>query len=345
MTLANGLELTGIHHVSSITSDIIANRDFYTRALGLRIVKKTVNQDAPSVYHLFYADGLGSAGSDVTFFGFPSTPINQPGAGEIGEIALRVASRDSLTFWEERFEKLGIEHQPLTERAGYPALPFTDPEGQRLAIVASDGNDPIPGGTPWERATVPVEHGITGLGIVSITTGRPDATLRVLTDVMGFRVIDDRPDDSVTGNRTVILETGKGGLNGTVILHVRPNAPMARLGHGGVHHVAFRVPTYEAHTAWNRHLADAGINVTPVIDRFYFRAMYFREPGGVLFEISSDEPGFTGDEPLETLGESLALPPFLEPQRATIEAQIRPLPTTPDITTREYGEALESVTR
>lgn len=345
MALANGLELTGIHHVSSITSDVVANRDFYTRALGLRIVKKTVNQDATNVYHLFYADGLGSPGSDVTFFGFPSTPINQPGAGEIGEIALRVENGDSLRFWEQRFDRLGIEHQAITDRAGYQALPFTDPEGQRLAIVASNGNDPIPGGTPWERATVPVEHGITGLGIVSITTGRPEASLRVLIDVMGFRVVEDRPDDNVPDNRTVVLETGKGGLNGTLIVHVRPNAPLARLGHGGVHHVAFRVPTYEAHTAWNRYLADAGMNVTPVIDRFYFRAMYFREPGSVLYEISTDEPGFTGDEPLETLGESLALPPFLEPQRARIEAQLRPLPTTPDITTREYGETLEGVAR
>jgi len=345
MTLSNGLELTGIHHVSSITSDVVANRDFYTRALGLRIVKKTVNQDATDVYHLFYADGLGSAGSDVTFFGFPSTPINQPGAGEIGEIALRVERQESLEFWRTRFETLGVEHQAITQRAGYSALPFTDPEGQRLAIVAGNGDEPIPGGTPWERATVPVEHGVTGLGIVSITTSRPDATLRMLTDVMGFRVVEDRPNDGVPGNRTVVLETGKGGLNGTMILHVRPNAPMTRLGHGGVHHVAFRVPTYEAHTAWNTYLADAGINVTPVIDRFYFRAMYFREPGGVLFEISSDEPGFTGDEPLETLGESLALPPFLEPQRPQIEAQLRPLPTTPDITSREYGEALEGATR
>lgn len=345
MALANGLELTGIHHVSAITSDVVANRDFYTRALGLRIVKKTVNQDATDVYHLFYADGLGSAGSDVTFFGFPSTPINQPGAGEIGEIALRVEHTDSLRFWEQRFDTLGVERQAVTERAGFSALPFTDPEGQRLAIIASDGTNPIPGGTPWDRATVPVEHGITGLGLVSISTIRPEGTLRVLTEVMGFRIVEDRPDDRIPGNRTVVLETGKGGLNGTLIVHVRPNAPLARLGHGGVHHVAFRVPTYEAHTAWNTHLADAGMNVTPVIDRFYFRAMYFREPGGVLFEISSDEPGFTGDEPLETLGESLALPPFLKPRRASIEAQLRPLLTTPEITTREYGDVLQGVSR
>lgn len=345
MALANGLELTGIHHVSSITSDVVANRDFYTRALGLRIVKKTVNQDATGVYHLFYADGLGSAGSDLTFFGFAGTPLNQPGTGEIGEIALRVADSDSLRFWEDRFDTLGIEHQAVTERAGYRTLPFTDPEGQRLAIIASDQPDPIPGGAPWDRATVPVELGITGLGIVSITTASPDPTLRVLTDVMGFRIIDDQPDATVRDNRTVVLETGKGGLNGTMIVNVRPHAPQARLGHGGVHHVASRVPTYEAHTAWNRHLADAGMNVTPVIDRFYFRAMYFHEPGGVLFEISSDEPGFTGDEPLETLGESLALPPFLEPRRDAIEARLQPLPTTPEITTRKYGDVLEGAAR
>jgi glyoxalase family protein len=344
MTLANGLELTGIHHVSSITSNLAANRDFYTRALGMRLVKKTVNQDATDVYHLFYADGLGSAGSDVTFFGFPSTPLNQPGAGEIAEYTLRVSNEASLAYWTERFDTLGIEHQPLTERAGFTALPFTDPEGQRMSLIADDGRARIPGGTPWEKSTVPVEHGIIGLGTVSITTGRPDATLNLLTGIMGFRIVEDRPDPALPDNRTIVLETGSGGPNATMIVNARPNAPRARLGHGGVHHVAFRVPTFEAHTAWNDYLTSAGIGVTPVIDRFYFRAMYFREPGGVLFEISSDLPGFATDEPLESLGESLALPPFLEPRRAEIEAQIVPLDTSQRITTREYGLSVETIT-
>lgn len=339
MALANGLELTGLHHVSAVTSNIEGNRDFYTRALGMRIVKKSVNQDATDVYHLFYADGLGTPGTDVTFFDFANTAPNHAGSGEIQEIALRVTGADSLAYWQQRFDTLGISHEPLTNRAGRQALPFTDPEGQRLALIEDGGDDAqIAGGQPWELATVPVEHGIKGLGAISISTARPDATLRVLTETMGFRVIEDTPDGDVPGNRTVILETGKGGPGGLFIVHVTPSAPRAHLGHGGVHHVAFRVSTFEDHDAWQRYLEEAGFQVTPVIDRFYFRAMYFREPGGVLYEISSDEPGFATDEPLASLGEKLALPPFFEDQRDQIESRIRPLDTGKHVTTTEYGQ-------
>lgn len=339
MALANGLELTGLHHVSAVTSNIESNRDFYTRALGMRIVKKSVNQDATDVYHLFYADGLGTPGTDVTFFDFANTAPNQAGSGEIREIALRVTGEDSLAYWQQRFDTLGIGHEPLTTRAGRQALPFTDPEGQRLALIEDGGDDAlIAGGQPWELATVPVEHGIKGLGAISISTARPEATLRVLTETMGFRVIEDTSDGAVPGNRTVILETGKGGPGGLFIVHVTPSAPRAHLGHGGVHHVAFRVSTFEDHDAWQRYLEEAGFQVTPVIDRFYFRAMYFREPGGVLYEISSDEPGFATDEPLASLGEKLALPPFFEDQRPQIESRIRPLDTGKHVTTIEYGQ-------
>jgi glyoxalase family protein len=336
MVRPNDLQLTGLHHVSSITASARLNRDFYTRALGLRLVKKTVNQDAVDVYHLFYADGNGSAGTDVTFFEIPHSASNIPGRGEINEIALRVP-QGSLPWWKARFEQLGIAHGEFTTRAGFQALPFQDPEGQRLALI-DEGDDPaIPGGEPWEKATVPVEHGIRGLGAVTISTMRPDATLLVLKDIMGFRVKDEIADPAIPGNLDTVLETGPGGPGSYVIVQVRPNDPVARQGRGGVHHVAFRVPTYEAHDQWNEYLRETGIHVTPVIDRFYFRAMYFREPGGVLYEISSDGPGFADDEPVERLGEKLALPPFLEPQRAAIEASIMPLDTSPEITTREYG--------
>ncbi len=335
------LELTGLHHVSSITGDARLNRDFYTRALGLRLVKKTVNQDATDVYHLFFADGVGSAGTDVTFFDFPHAVKNVAGRGEINEIALRVPT-GSLPWWQERFEKLGIEHDPITSRAGFPALSFRDPEGQRLALI-DEGDEPaIPGGTPWDKATVPVEYAIRGLGAVTISTMRPDSTLLVLTDILGFRIVSDTSDPAVPGNRDVVLETGPGGPGSFLIVQVRPNDSSARQGAGGVHHVAFRVPTFEAHDAWNEYLQSVGIRVTPVIDRFYFKAMYFREPGGVLYEISSDGPGFIEEgETLHTLGEGLALPPFLEPQRAQIEASIRPLDTSQRITTTEYGLPVE----
>jgi glyoxalase family protein len=338
MNRPEGLELTGLHHVSAITANAIGNRDFYTRALGLRLVKKTVNQDAPDVYHLFYADGLGSAGTDVTFFDFPKGARNHPGQGEINEIALRVPGRAALDWWIARFDALGIEHDGLSTRAGFAAVAFRDPEGQRLALIDEGDSPAIPGGVPWDRATVPVEYGIRGLGAVTISSARPDSTLMVLTEILGFRVVEETTDPALPGNRDVLLETGPGGPGSYMIVQVRPNDPIAHQGRGGVHHVAFRVPTYEAHDAWNAYLQSTGLRVTPVIDRFYFKAMYFREPGGVLYEISSDEPGFVGDgETLETLGESLALPPFLEPQRAQIEASVVPLDSSPAVTTVEYG--------
>lgn len=343
-----GLELGGLHHVSAVTGDIVGNRDFYTRALGMRIVKKSVNQDAPDMYHLFYADGLGTPGADVTFFDYEGSSRiggrvapNHPGSGEIQEIALRVSGDDSLAFWQQRFESLGIAHGELEQRAGHKALPFTDPEGQRLALI-EDGGDAaaISGGTPWELATVPVEHGIKGLGAITISTARPEQTLRVLTEFLGFRIVSETPDPENPARRTVVLETGKGGPGGLFIVKVMPDEPRAHLGAGGVHHIAFRVDTFEHHAAWNEYLTQAGFQVTPLIDRFYFKAMYFREPGGVLYEISSDGPGFATDESLETLGEKLALPPFLEGQRPQIEQVIRPLDTTKPVTTTEYGQPI-----
>jgi glyoxalase family protein len=332
------LELTGLHHVSSITANARTNRDFYTRALGLRLVKKTVNQDATDVYHLFYADSAGSAGTDVTFFEIPHSAPNSAGRGEINEIALRVPGQAALDWWKTRFERLGIPHGDLTMRAGFAALPFQDPEGQRLALIDEGDNPAIAGGTPWDQATVPAEYAIRGLGAVTISTMRLDPTLLVLTEIMGFRVVTDSLASDGTGNRDIVLETGPGGPGSYLIVQERPGDPVARQGRGGVHHVAFRVPDVEAHEAWNDYLRESGIHVTPVIDRFYFKAMYFREPGGVLYEISTDGPGFMSDGEAEaTLGEHLALPPFLEGQRAAIERHITPLDTSVRVTTTEYG--------
>jgi glyoxalase family protein len=340
-TQAN-LELTGIHHVSAMTSDAKANLDFYTRLLGMRLVKKTVNQDDISVYHLFYADGEGEAGTDLTFFNFPNLSKNIDGAGEINEIVLRVTGKDAINYWEKRFEQFGVEHDPLTELAGHTLLRFRDPEGQRLSLM-DDGGDaaPIPGGTPWHLATVPVEYGIKGLGAISITTGRPAQTLGMLTDIMNFRLVDDQQGPEHPDHRIVLLETGKGGPNGMMLVHVRPDLPFARTGAGGVHHVAFRVPTDEAHEAWNTYLRGKGVQVTEQIDRFYFKAMYFREPGGVLYEISTDGPGFATDEPMGALGEKLALPPFLEARREQIEAYVQPLNSSKAVTTTEYGQPVK----
>ncbi len=342
MSTRTNLELTGIHHVSAMTADAKANLDFYTRLLGMRLVKKTVNQDDISVYHLFYADGEGHAGTDLTFFNFPNLTRNIPGTGEVSETVLRVTGKDAIEYWQKRFDQFDIDHDDLTELADYTLLRFRDPEGQRLALMDDGGESaPIPGGTPWELATVPVEYGIKGLGAISITTGRPTQTLAMLTDIMGFRVVDDQQGPEHPDHRIALLETGKGGPNGMMVVHVRPDLPLARTGRGGVHHVAFRVPTYEAHEEWNEYLCGKGVQVTEQIDRFYFKAMYFREPGGVLYEISSDGPGFVTDEPLDSLGEKLALPPFLEPRREQIEAYVKPLDSSKAVTTTEYGQPVK----
>ncbi len=327
--------LTGIHHVSSITADAQANVDFYTQVLGLRLIKKTVNQDDVSVYHLFYTDAEGAPGTDITFFDIPHAARNQPGSGEISEIGFRVPSQASLDFWAGRFGAIGVDHDAPRERYGRQVLTFRDPEGQRLALIADEDNAPIPAGKPWPHAGVPEEHGIVGLSAISTTTARPHATLPVLTDVMGFRVVAEYPDPDHADRRTIALETGDGGPNALFYLHVMPSVPSARLGRGGVHHVAFRTPDAERHAAWREYVGSRGLHITPEIDRFYFLAAYFREPGGVLFELSSDGPGFTTDQSQDELGVELALPPFLQPHRDRILEMLHPLDTSQARTSKD----------
>ena len=216
----------------------------------------------------------------------------------------------------------------VEDATGNRVIAFVDPEGQRLQLVDDSGAS-IPGGTPWDGSTVPVEVAIRGLGSVTLTVRRVDGTARVLTELLGFRQTGEFPLAELDSGRLVRFETGKGGVGGTVLVEVRPDLPHARQGRGGVHHIAYRTPTFEAHEAWQQHLEASGVRVTPVIDRFYFHSIYFREPGGVLFEIATDGPGFATDEDEAHLGESLALPPFLEPHRQQIEAGLKPLDTAP----------------
>ena len=327
--------LTGIHHVSAITADAQANVDFYTQVLGLRLIKKSVNQDDVSVYHLFYTDAEGAPGTDITFFDIPSAAQHRHGSGEINEIAFRVPTAESLTFWEGRLETIGVDHDAPRERYGRQVLTFRDPEGQRLALIAESGNAPIPAGTPWPHAGVPEEHAIIGLAAISTTTARPHATLPVLTDIMGFRVVEEIQDAEHADRKVVVLETGEGGPNAIYYLHVQPSVQSAMLGRGGVHHVAFRTPDAESHAAWREYIGARGMNITPEIDRFYFLAAYFREPGGVLFEISSDGPGFQVDQSQDELGVELALPPFLQPHREEIAKVLHPIDTSRERTSRD----------
>ena len=315
------IEIPGIHHVTAISGDASGNVRFYTQALGLRLVKKTVNQDDVKAYHLFYGDETGSPGTEVTFFDWPHNPPTIPGAGTIAPVALRVPGADALLWWEGRLDDLGLTHGPIEERDGHGVLPLTDPEGQRLELVDDGGR---PGGHPWARSTVPAEHGITGVHDVTITSADPDGTDAVLTRLLGFRRAGESrlPDGSGT---VTVYEMGAGGPGAQVRVIAPARPSLGQPGIGGVHHVAYRTPDEQEHRAWRERIAAAGLSVTPVIDRFYFRSIYFREPGGALFEIATDGPGFASDESVETLGEHLALPPFLEGRRAEIEAGLRPI--------------------
>lgn len=318
------LQLGGLHHMTAVTAHAPENLAFYTQVLGLRLVKKTVNQDDVSAYHLFYGDEIGRPGTEVTFFDWAHTIRNRPGRGEIAAVALRVQGRAALDWWAARFAELGVEHGAIVERGGHAYLPFADPEGQRLELIADEGAE-ASGNRPWAQSPVPAEYGIRGLGVVTLTVGRLEPTARVLTEALGFRRTGEFVAADGSEAQVAVFETGPGGPGAIVQVAVRPDLPPARLGHGGVHHIAFRTPNDEEHAGWQRRLEGLGIPVTPVIDRYYFRSLYFREPGGILFEIATDGPGFATDEDETHLGEGLALPPFLEPRRAEIEAGLRPL--------------------
>ena len=318
------MQLTGIHHVTAITARASENVAFYTQVLGLRLVKKTVNQDDVSAYHLFYADAEGSPGTDVTFFDWPHVVQNRNGAGSIAPIALRVPGREAIDWWAQRLAESSVDHQGIIEEGGQALIYFTDPEGQELALVDDRG---APGGIPWEHSPVPVEMGIRGIYAVTLKVQDLQPTADVLTQVMGFQSVREYLVDSDPSRPVVVFATGEGGPGAEIHVEYGLHLLPGRQGRGGVHHVAFRTPNDEEHRAWRERIAAAGLGVTPVIDRFYFKSIYFREPGGILFEIATDGPGFATDEDLNHLGEQLALPPFLEPHRERIEAQLHPLET------------------
>ena len=327
-----GSPLGGLHHITAVTGNAAGNVAFYTQKLGMRLVKKTVNQDDVSAYHLFYGDDIGHAGTELTFFDWPDAGPARLGAGTVAAILLRVPDRAALEWWAKRFGELDVAHESIQERAGRPTLPFNDPEGQRLELIApADGEEqPVAGGVPWARSPIPAEYQIRGLHGVRLLSAQRDATVRVLTGTMGFRETGQYtlpPLEDGAERLVRIYQVGAGGPGTEAHLEERDNLPLGRVGIGGVHHVAYRTPTNETHAAWRERLDEAGLRVTQVIDRFYFHSIYFREPGGVLFEIATDGPGFATDEDEQHLGEGLALPPFLEPYRRQIEAGLRPLPT------------------
>lgn len=319
--------LKGIHHLSAITKDARANYDFYTRILGMRLVKKTVNQDDPSMYHLFFGDAVGNPGTELTFFEIPSAGPTYRGVNSISATSLRVPSDKALQYWQQRFTEYGVAQQPIAERAGHLALPFEDPEGQRLILVSDEHNQGVEGGIPWDQSPVPAEYAIIGLGPIKLTVQSQAPTAKVLTQLMGFRQTRQYAPDQEGQPDILVFETGEGGNGAEIHLEERNDLPIERPGRGSVHHVAFRVEDDEAMQRWVEHISAAGFNHSGFVDRFYFSALYFREPNGILFELSTDGPGFVTDEHIDHLGESLALPPFLEHYREQIEMILKPLAT------------------
>jgi glyoxalase family protein len=298
-------KLDGIHHISAITADATKNVLFYAGVMGLRLVKKTVNQDDPSVYHLFYADEDGSPGADLTFFEYPGLVRGRAGAGMIHRIVMRVGSREALDFWARRLAGAGVASTLEGDH-----LVFQDPEGLGLELSAEGTSDrPLVATHP----EIPVSFALHGFGGVRAYSRRPEASRSFLTDALGFESSDGQAFES------------RGESRGS--LYIYDDAPEARglSGSGTVHHVAWS-STMEDHEAWRRKVIAGGGSPTPVIDRFYFRSIYFREPSGVLFEIATMGPGFTSDEPREHLGERISLPPAFEHLRAQVEATLTPLP-------------------
>jgi glyoxalase family protein len=315
------MQLTGIHHLTAISADAPGNVAFYTRVLGMRLVKKTVNQDDVSAYHLFYADALARPGTDLTFFDWPTAPERR-GTHSISRTALRVADEPTLQWWVQHLAKAGVRHGDIALRDGRLTLDFEDPEGQRLSLIDDGGAGEA---HPWQRGPVPEAHQIRGLGPITLSVPQLEPTDGVLTSVMNMRRVRDYPHPENAPDTVHVYEMGEGGPAAELHVAVQRDLPAGRQGAGGVHHVAFRTPDETQYDAWARRLNDMRIPNSGKVDRFYFRSLYFREPNGILFEIATDGPGFATDEPLETLGETLALPPFLEPRRRQIEAGLKPL--------------------
>lgn len=318
------MKLAGIHHVSAITADADKNHDFFTRILGMRLVKKSVNQDNTSSYHLFYADAVGTPGTDMTYFDIPNAGRTYAGISSISNTGFRVKSEDALLFWKERFSKMDVSHDEIKERFGRKTLYFEDFEGSRLMLVVDDGYG-IPYGEAWVKEEITAENAIVGLGPVRLTVRKASPTEKVLTEILGFSLAGSYPSEVMDMPDILVYTTGAGGPAAEIHIETRTDLPMERPGRGSVHHVAFRIPTMEDYPKWEELLRAQGFVTSGLVDRFYFKSIYFREPNGILFELATDEPGFAMDEPLETLGESLALPPFLEPKREHIEKSLRPL--------------------
>lgn len=309
------MNLTGFHHLTAISADIRGNHHYYTRVLGMRLVKRSVNQDDVTAYHLFYADAKGSPGTDITFFDW-AMPRERRGTHSIVRTGLRV-NAGSLDWWAERLKSNVVDVD------GRATIHFEDPEGQRLALIDDGGAGDPP--AIWDKSPIPAEHQIRGLGPIMISVPAVSDTEAVLMQVMNMRKARDYAHPDNAQNQVHVYEMGDGGSHAELHVVVQPDLPVARQGAGGVHHVAFRTPDEAQYHAWTERLNEFRIPNSGEIDRYWFRSLYFREPNGILFEIATDGPGFAVDEDAATLGEKVVLPPFLEPHRRQIVGNLKPI--------------------
>ena len=314
------MDLSGIHHLTAVSASIRQNHLFYTRTLGMRLVKRSVNQDDPTAYHLFYADAKGTPGTDLTFFDWP-VPREQRGTRSIVRTHLRVAGAGTLDWWKAYLAEKSVPTGEVVERDGRLTLDLEDFEGQRLSLVDDGGAGEA---HPWAASSVPVTRQIRGLGpiVMSVTALAP--TDAVLQKALGMRPVRTYALAENARHTVHVYEMGPGGPAAELHVAVQPDLPVTSPGAGGVHHVAFRTPDAD-YDAWAERLNALRIPNSGKVDRYWFRSLYFREPNGILFEIATDGPGFAVDENAETLGESVVLPPFLEPRRASIVAALKPI--------------------
>jgi len=315
----------GIHHVTAVTGDLRRNRSFYVDLLGLRLVKRTVNFDAPESYHLYYAPGRGRPGTTLTFFVWPEAAPATPGPGRATRVSFGVAE-GSLGYWTERLRRSGVDPEGPRQRFGEPGVAFEDPDGLRLEIVASRYGESRKAA---EGGAVPPRHSIRGFHAVTLTVGDGPATRRVLERVLGMEA-EDRGEPGGRGAEEVRFRTGRRGIGSRVDLVTAPDRAAGRGLRGGVHHVAWRAYDVRLLREWRERLRAAGLEPTPVVDRHYYRSVYFREPGGILCEMATDSPGFTVDEPPDRTGSGLRLPPWLEDRRTEIESSLPAWPGPED---------------
>jgi glyoxalase family protein len=314
----NGLK--GIHHVTAITSSAEKNYEFFTYVLGMRLVKKTVNQDDIQTYHLFFADDNGSPGTDMTFFDFPGIHKGEHGTNEISKTSFRVPSDAAIYYWVKRFDRLDIKHSGVKVQFGKKTLSFVDFDDQQYQLISDENNQGVKSGTPWQNGPIPLEYAITGLGPIFVRIAQFDYFKEMLEKVLLFKEIAQE-------GAFHLFEVGEGGNGAQIIVEYSAELPYARQGYGTVHHSAFRVEDRSVIDEWNSRLRSFGFQTSGFIDRFFFGSLYCRVATGILFEFATDGPGFMGDEPYETLGEKLSLPPFLEPKREQIEKLVRPIDT------------------